>query len=174
MKSTAEMTAVFFLHRIENRLFSPLEIIKPKEQMLFRFYWSECRDSNSRPLEPHLHGRNGIPQHLTANSGISCPEVGKYATFIGYVKHPKHTINLKTGRQVVDDGRYSEQLQRYRVPPAAMLDTHPGALYAQPQKTNKHNLSIKTEAHKPNDYRPPRANTHHAAVGLLHRLFNAP
>ena len=36
--------------------------IKPKELMLFRFYWSECRDSNSRPLEPHS---SAIPNFAT-------------------------------------------------------------------------------------------------------------
>ncbi len=36
--------------------------IKPKEQMPFRFYWSECRDSNSRPLEPHS---SAIPNFAT-------------------------------------------------------------------------------------------------------------
>lgn len=35
-----------------------------------RIFWSECRDSNSRPLEPHFHSRSGIAYLLGANSGI--------------------------------------------------------------------------------------------------------
>ena len=33
-----------------------------KEQMLFLVFWSECRDSNSRPLEPHS---SAIPNFAT-------------------------------------------------------------------------------------------------------------
>ena len=35
---------------------------KQKEQMLFLLFWSECRDSNSRPLEPHS---SAIPNFAT-------------------------------------------------------------------------------------------------------------
>ena len=44
------------------RISNSTEIIKPKEQKLFRLYWSECRDSNSRPLEPHS---SAIPNFAT-------------------------------------------------------------------------------------------------------------
>ena len=35
---------------------------RPEQQMLFWSFWSECRDSNSRPLEPHS---SAIPNFAT-------------------------------------------------------------------------------------------------------------
>ena len=41
---------------------SPRKRKNQKEQMLFLVFWSECRDSNSRPLEPHS---SAIPNFAT-------------------------------------------------------------------------------------------------------------
>ena len=37
----------------------------PEQHMLFWYFWSECRDSNSRPLEPHS---SAIPNFATPGS----------------------------------------------------------------------------------------------------------
>jgi len=54
---------------------------KEKDQKPFGFWsWSECRDSNSRPLEPHFYGLFSIQRFLEAFCGILSTKTNKLRT----------------------------------------------------------------------------------------------
>ena len=61
--------------------------------------WSECRDSNSRPLEPHFYGSFGIPQYLLANCVILSLISKNIQTFFYIGK----TSGQSFAAEVVDD-----------------------------------------------------------------------
>ena len=64
-----------------------LEKWKPKEHTLFRFSWSECRDSNSGPLEPHS---SAIPNFATPGKEQSLDCLSILAHSSGKCKHYFH------------------------------------------------------------------------------------
>ena len=66
---------------------SPIKKRKPKEQILFRFSWSECRDSNSGPLEPHS---SAIPNFATPGKEQSLDCLSILAHSSGKCKHYFH------------------------------------------------------------------------------------
>ena len=65
---------------------------KLKQLMLFQLFWSECRDSNSRPLEPHS---SAIPNFATPGFFICfVPLTGDFDILPQSTKIVKHFFSI--------------------------------------------------------------------------------
>ena len=71
--------------------FSHSNLGAKKDQKPFGFWsWSECRDSNSRPLEPHFYGLFSIQRFLEAFCGILSTKTNKPRTNRDYINISKN------------------------------------------------------------------------------------
>ena len=59
------------------------------------FFWSECRDSNSGPLEPHFYGTLGNPWQLAAIRPVSFRFIPEKFTVTAYTDIPQTSFQRK-------------------------------------------------------------------------------